>query len=670
MNCETPNPIVHMSWNKLIESNDIGGCSMKLISNKESIEDEFYTSYGMITPLLYACILDKIDILEILIEHGCDLLKTNNINKKIPTRFSDLIGLINVKNTNDLKLIGGGNSCLHFAVLRGHVAIIKLLLNYPDILQLYNDRGYTALHLVCIQGDIEILKLLIHKIPINSPSRTELEHSPLFDACANDHLHLVSYLLEHGANINFKTKSGYSVLHSACRLNKLKLVVCLLKYHPLIDIANADGFTPLIMCCKLNFIEIAGLLIENNANVKMKTNFSWTALHVTCYYDHVLLTSLLISNHANINALTIDGYSPLTYTKSDEIAELLMLHGAEMVGFVYDHKNGELSKTLITERFANIVALMGAHLKKTNQLEYNKPLNVPYNWAEYLTNGDSGSIVGLLKIHPMLVNEYFLHISTWYTPLQYSVTLQNEELVDLLLSYGAKVDIVDLFGNTLLMLGIRQKHVGIIKMVLPQSNIKHMNINLESAKTIAIDLKINEIVLLLDPTMDEVHYAIKTGNIEMLSLLLSVVKCDKSEFALISSQNVDLVNILITHSFNIKIDVDVLHKIDMNVVKLVAEHSDVNLITNTKYALADVICSKRTDLVELLMQMNATTHFDDTNALELAITNYCHLDLIKIILKFGKFTKSEILEALKTGVEIEQVRSYLGKCIYEMEKQK
>ncbi|WP_131795043.1 ankyrin repeat domain-containing protein [Fluoribacter gormanii] len=72
----------------------------------------------------------------------------------------------------------------------------------------------------------------------------------LFLACMNNHVDLVRFLLEHGANPNYKTRSGYTPLFYAASETKIKLINLLLEYHADPHVLDSTFTTPLDLAKK------------------------------------------------------------------------------------------------------------------------------------------------------------------------------------------------------------------------------------------------------------------------------------------------------------------------------------------------------------------------------------------------------------------------------------
>jgi ankyrin repeat protein len=61
-------------------------------------------------------------------------------------------------------------------------------------------------------------------------------------ACENGHLKVVSFLQQHGADLNIKDKYGWTPLHVACEKEHLEVVSFLLLHGADVNIKGNDGY--------------------------------------------------------------------------------------------------------------------------------------------------------------------------------------------------------------------------------------------------------------------------------------------------------------------------------------------------------------------------------------------------------------------------------------------
>jgi ankyrin repeat protein len=114
----------------------------------------------------------------------------------------------------------------------GRVIIERYLGSGWDVNAQGEKYGRTALHLAAMNGHLEIVKLLLeHGADVNAKTKEGYGYTALHSAASNGHLEIVKLLLEHGADVNAKTKyGGYTALHSATMNGHLEIVKLLLEH--------------------------------------------------------------------------------------------------------------------------------------------------------------------------------------------------------------------------------------------------------------------------------------------------------------------------------------------------------------------------------------------------------------------------------------------------------
>jgi ankyrin repeat protein len=125
------------------------------------------------TPLHWACLKGRLDIVECLLDAGASIDAQDN----------------------------DGYTPLYTAVSGGHFAVTKELLkrNASPNLKAQSDGYTTPLHSACSWGRFDIVKLLVKRqdVDINSTDHTGL--TPLFFAKKREFTRIADYLIQHGA---------------------------------------------------------------------------------------------------------------------------------------------------------------------------------------------------------------------------------------------------------------------------------------------------------------------------------------------------------------------------------------------------------------------------------------------------------------------------------------
>ncbi len=117
----------------------------------------------------------------------------------------------------------------------------------------------------------KVQELVLHNnFSVNS-ERTQInKNSLLLEASFWGHFEIVKFLVENGANINYKNYYGNSALMCASENNELEIIHFLLENGADINIKNDYNETPLIGSIMGNKLDAMKLLLENGANINNK----------------------------------------------------------------------------------------------------------------------------------------------------------------------------------------------------------------------------------------------------------------------------------------------------------------------------------------------------------------------------------------------------------------
>ncbi|KAM9713365.1 ankyrin repeat domain-containing protein 31 [Dama dama] len=128
-----------------------------------------------------------------------------------------------------------GESRLHVAARRGHLSLVKALIEVGADVNLKDNAGWTPLHNAASKGWSDVIVELL-KASANVNCENVDGILPLHDAVANNHLKAAEILLQHGANPNQKDEKQKTALDEADDENMKEL----LKSYGAIETNNRD----------------------------------------------------------------------------------------------------------------------------------------------------------------------------------------------------------------------------------------------------------------------------------------------------------------------------------------------------------------------------------------------------------------------------------------------
>jgi len=317
-------------------------------------------------------------------------------------------------------------------------------------------------------------------------------------------------LLEHGASVHVRTKSGQMPLHLALHHDFLGIVALLLKFGADVDAYDNDALTPLLsvlQSCRGNDSKItktAQLLLEHGASVQVRNKSGQMPLHLASSHDFLGIAALLLKFGADVDAHDNDATTPLLSvlqscrgndSKIPKTAQLLLENGASVR---VRNKSGQMPLHLASSHdlFGIVTSLLklGADVDardndamtplllalqscrgtKTVQvlLEHganvrvrNKSGQVPLHLA--LRHGVFGIVTSLLKFGA----DVDVHDNDAMTPLLLALQYRSgddskfTETVQVLLEHGASVHVWNKSSQTPLHLALHHECFGIVALL-------------------------------------------------------------------------------------------------------------------------------------------------------------------------------------------------------------
>ncbi|KAK3934236.1 ankyrin repeat-containing domain protein [Diplogelasinospora grovesii] len=229
-------------------------------------------------------------------------------------------------------------SPLYYASLLGLVGIVRHLLREPKhIMTEKASSGRTALGAACIKGHMAIVDMLL-QAGASIAERDNVGRTALYLAAWNGRYSLLKLLLERGADLTIPNDYGWTPLNSASDSGHVEVVKLLLEKGADLSVANKNGWTPLYSASNKGHVEVVKLLLQQpQVDAMSKDNNGRTALFHAARCGHYELVQLLLSKYPS-ELHTKDRYNttPLfaaSRNGHDKIAELLLTTGDTGIGF-------------------------------------------------------------------------------------------------------------------------------------------------------------------------------------------------------------------------------------------------------------------------------------------------------------------------------------------------
>ena len=290
-----------------------------------------------------------------------------------------------------------------------------------------------------------------------------------------DMVEAASFLLGHGAGVNFPGFGLSTPLHRATECTNFEMVQLLLESGADVDSRDDTGGTPLHRLQVADEEEAEGqditrLLLEYGANVNAQDKDGNTPLLVVAHRGHACAAQILLEHGAEPNAKNHDGQTPLSrlfaddkrmlYDNSDRrsLAQLLLRHGANVNNQDKDHTTP-----------LHLAMKAGSYDLAQILLEHDSEPNMANK------DGNTALLLALKpKPEPEPVSYSFLH------PLDKDAKQDAEVLaancVRLLLEHGSDVNAMGKDNATPVLLAIERKMYDVTRMLLAcgaEPNVKN-----------------------------------------------------------------------------------------------------------------------------------------------------------------------------------------------------
>ncbi|XP_063216299.1 poly [ADP-ribose] polymerase tankyrase-like [Bacillus rossius redtenbacheri] len=260
----------------------------------------------------------------------------------------------------------------------------RLLASYPQIVNCrdLDGRHSTPLHFAAGYNRVHVVEfLLAHGADVHAKDKGGLV--PLHNACSYGHYEVTELLVKHGASVNVADLWKFTPLHEAAAKGKAEIVRLLLKHGADASKKNRDGASPLDLvregdqdvadllrgnaalldaAKKGSLARVQRLVTAHNINCRDAQGRNSTPLHLAAGYNNLEVAEFLLDRGADVNAQDKGGLIPLHNASSYghlDIAALLIkfntvVNATDKWGFTPLHEAAQKGRT-------QLCALLLAH---------------------------------------------------------------------------------------------------------------------------------------------------------------------------------------------------------------------------------------------------------------------------------------------------------------------
>ncbi|CAF1563132.1 unnamed protein product [Rotaria sp. Silwood1] len=450
------------------------------------------------TPLHYAALIDNVDAAKILTNHNARLcqpcsagsypihIAALNSSNRV---FSHLFAIAKSLGYHTEHLL---NFCdaenhrpLHSSVIGGNIEAIEICLKNGGKIDDQQEDLSTPVHLASTQGSLEILKLMFNcqsELKSRVIRMTDIQGmTPLHKAAMGDHVDVIEFLLEEGADIDVRDISKRTPLLVAALKSSVQAVCYLLSQNASLIYRDEADRNLLHFIIMQNLpIETIGNIIFTRDNYRIlfdqRDQDGFYPIHYASREGQVNVLKTLIKHGAEINRKTNQRQSSLhfaaEYGRYNTCCQLLDTPGFKRILNEPD-KLGQTPLHLCCQnghtRVVQLLLHKGAQFTKT--YEGNTPLH------EASANGHASTMDVILQGHAHLINSIN---RLGMTPLHLAAAGGYVDCVDLLLSKSATF-LTNTDGETFFDLAILQKQKDICLTIIAHDRWKEA-LDLKSLK--------------------------------------------------------------------------------------------------------------------------------------------------------------------------------------------
>jgi ankyrin repeat protein len=131
--------------------------------------------------------------------------------------------------------------------------------------------------------------------------------TPAMACCQEGYTTILTYLLEHGANLELTDSNGFTAIHLATISNRPKSLSVLLRHGANVHMATNSGFTPLMFSASDNSSECTAILLQHDAAVDAVDAEGYTALWIASLYGRLPIVELLVEGGSDIEIANNNG---------------------------------------------------------------------------------------------------------------------------------------------------------------------------------------------------------------------------------------------------------------------------------------------------------------------------------------------------------------------------
>ncbi|XP_066908001.1 serine/threonine-protein phosphatase 6 regulatory ankyrin repeat subunit B-like [Halyomorpha halys] len=414
----------------------------------------------------------------------------NDVKKHI--NIKDITSLL-IWDLDGLDKMLAGEIKKNDAVSNENLKVVKKLLDHGGSIDSQGEFGRTPLHIAARKGQETIVNLLLAR-NASVDIRDAYHDAAIHHAMMSKNLKIVIQLLEYGANVNTKGATGNTPFGLAISINSNNLNESRIILNS-IDTEMKNKHSEKIQTVEVDIINVMRTLIQRGADVNSKNTYDQTALHEAAEIGYDAVAGYLLSQNASLGIQDYICYAPLHRAANNlniDVLKTLLDYGDNInrtgcnnitaLHLAIERNNTKLTEFLLSNNAdPNVMSEEGytpldvAFLKSSEEiinLLLDKGAKVEDN--SFLRSKILFDAISkkVLKLAELLLNRTENFESYPTVILNYAIGMNFIEEVKLLIKYGANIEKKDIHGNLPLSSAVMSKNVNLVELILKESTIQ------------------------------------------------------------------------------------------------------------------------------------------------------------------------------------------------------
>lgn len=303
-----------------------------------------------------------------------------------------------------------------FSLRDAEIPILELLVAKGADINKRDLQGDTPLHLYVTYANVDVIEKAI-TLGANVNAANKLGVTPLMNSAKKGQLQVVQALLGSGADIQAKDKSKATALHYSAQNGDISVIDFFIHKGLHIDAKTAQGKTILSILAERRKWSVVRILLEKGANPNVPMRNGPTVAYYLVTHPELDMTKLVDTSKIDVNMKPEHGVTPLFNAINRVDMEQLEL-----------------------------LASLGVDVNQTHAPNYPA---IPFI-AEKDPRKHKDAVVMLQRLIELGADIEARKMGSGYTGLAIAIKHGHEEMIDILIQSGAKVDnfaIIHLISN-------------------------------------------------------------------------------------------------------------------------------------------------------------------------------------------------------------------------------